>query len=97
MAITVENYVDRVLVELRITPASPNESDRVKALIAEAAYSLQQFKCKTLVDSVTDAATQTAISPLDLRYIVIYVAIQYDGGDDLAPALSSVLEQVREK
>jgi hypothetical protein len=96
MAITADLYVDRVLAELRITP-SGGESARVAALIAEAAYSLQQFKCKTLVDTVTNAATETALSPLDLRYIVIYVAIQYDGGDELAPALSTVLAQIRDR
>jgi hypothetical protein len=38
-----------------------------------------------------------ALSPLDVRYLIVYVALQYDGDDALTAALGTVLEQVRDK
>jgi hypothetical protein len=95
MPIDPRQLLNRVKTELRISGS--NDDPRLCYLIAEAAHCLQQFKCKTLVDTVSDAATETTLSPLDVRYIVIYVALQFDAADDLAPALGSVLELVRDR
>ena len=95
MSINASNLVNRVKTELRIT--GNHDDPRIALLIEEAAFSLQQFKCKTLVDTVTDSATQTTLTPLDVRYIVIYVGLQYDGTSGLEAAMGGVLEQVRDK
>jgi hypothetical protein len=95
--VAVSNTIyQKVCDELRIG-TSPHEAERIVGLIEEAICSLQQFKSKVLVETVTDADTQTAITPLDFRYIVIYVAIQFDGGNELNTALATVLEQIRER
>jgi hypothetical protein len=95
MSIDGRKLVARIKSELRIT--SNADDPRLGLLAEEAVYSLQQFKCKTIVDAVTDASTETTLSPLDLRYCVVYVGLQYDGDQKLDAALGSVLEQVREK
>ena len=58
---------------------------------------MQRFKCKTLVATINDANTETTLTPLDFRYVVIYVGLQYDQNDKLDAALSSVLEMVRDR
>lgn len=79
--------LNRVKTELRIS----NDADdaRLLLLIDEGAYELGRFKAV--------AVTNENLSPLDLRFIVIYVAIAYDGPDDaLDRALSNVTEKVRD-
>jgi hypothetical protein len=95
MPVDSKKLLNRVKTELRIVGTI--DDARLCHLIDEAVYSLQTFKRKTLVDTVTDATAQAALSPLDIRYVILYVAIQYDGSDGLDAALAAVLEQVREK
>jgi hypothetical protein len=95
MAIDPKKHLNRVKTELRIS--GTNDDPRLCLLIAEAAYSLQRFKCKELVDTVSDASTQITLSPLDVRYLIVYVALQYDGDEALSAALGTVLEHVRDK
>lgn len=98
MPINASALIDKVKRELRITIT--DDDDRLEELVSEAVEQLQKFKCKTLVDVVTDEATQTTLSLLDKRFIVIYVALQYDSGDNAArwdDALSNVVEQVRDR
>jgi len=87
--------VPRIKSELRITDDA--DDPRLALLANEALYSLQRFKCKTLVAAINDANTETTLSPLDFRYVVIYVGLQYDQNDKLDAALSSVLEMVRDR
>jgi hypothetical protein len=95
MAVNASQLVNRVKSELRITGA--HDDPRIALLIEEAVFSLQQFIEKTLVDEVEDADAELALSPLHVRYVVIYVALQYDGDTGLDAALGNVLEQVRSK
>ena len=95
MPVNARNLLGRIKDELRITASV--DDPRLVQLIGEAVFSLQQFKGRTLVDNVTDAATETKLNPLDIRYIIIYVALQYDGDSALDTALGSVLEQVRDR
>ena len=95
MSINARNLLGRIKDELRITTSV--DDPRLVTLIGEAVYSLQQFKCMTLVDTIADPATETKLNPLDIRYLIIYVALQYDGDAALDTALGSVLEQVRDK
>ena len=93
--IDARTLVPRIKSELRITGNA--DDPRIALLAGEAVYSLQKFKCKTLVEVVNDPSIEVALSPLDLRYVVIYVGLQYDQNDKLNDALGSVLEMVRER
>lgn len=95
MPVDPKKLLNRVKTELRIT--GDVDDARLSLLIAEAIFSLQTYKRRELVDTVTDSAAQATLSPLDLRYVVIYVGIQFDGAEGLDAALAAVLEQVREK
>lgn len=95
MTTLAASLIDKVQIELRIP--EDQDHDRLIELIDEAIFSLQQFKCKTLVLTVVHSATETTLSPLDVRYVVIYVALQYDGDDSFEKAFSNITEQVRDK
>lgn len=88
MAVSAFNLLTKIKAELRIDDSADDDS-RLATLIDEAVYSLQQFKDNEITDE--------NLTPLDLRYIVIYIAIQYDGDDGLNPALAHVVERVRDK
>jgi undecaprenyl pyrophosphate synthase len=86
--------VQQVKTELRI---DGNHDDvRLAGIIEEALFELQRFKDRTIVAAVTDPETQVALSPLDRRAVYLYVAIQYDGRQDLADAYAAYIEKVRD-
>lgn len=94
MAIDADILLPQIKTDLKV---DGDASDgQLRLLIDEAVYTLQQFKAKTLVTEVADAATETTLTPLDLRYIKTYVRLQYDGSD-LQEALNYVLELVRDR
>ena len=63
LTLSSDHYA-QVMDELRL---SGSTDPILPGIVAEAIYSLQQFKCKTLVPqgSVTDPTTQTTLSPLE--------------------------------
>jgi len=89
-------YLVRVKRELRIT--LPTDDTRLLDLIQEAATALQEFLSLELVDegTVADETTQVALTPLHLRYITVYVAMQYTMDEDLKSMLDTVLLLVRD-
>lgn len=90
-----DSLVYRVTDELKIGDGHTN---LISPIVVEALESLQRFKCKTIVNTVSDAATETTLTSLDIRYIIIYVSLRYDGPDDaMDKALGTILEQVRDQ
>ena len=95
MAIDGRKLVPRIKAELRI---SGNVDDPRLALLAEEAVEdLQQFLDRTIVEIVTDTATQTTLTPKYLRYVITYVGMVYDNNEKLKPVLGWICKQVRQK
>lgn len=93
-------YAQRLLPEIKrqlgvSATANAEDDATLTNLIDEALDFLQDFKGKTLVDEVTDPATQTLLRPLDRRFIRTYVKIEWDG-TALQDALASIIENIRE-
>lgn len=99
MAVDGRKLVARIKAELRIT--GDHDDPRLALLAEEGVASLQQFTEKTIVDEPEGEEAigddETTLSPLQLRYVVIYVGMVYDGGDEWDKAMSKILEQVRDK
>lgn len=85
----------RVKAELRVV--DDDEDDRLLRLIDEGIAALQDFRTKTIVETITDPETQATLSLMQIRYVVVYVAQQFEGDESFGEALSAILEQVRDK
>lgn len=90
---TINSLDLKVRSFLRIADEYGYETTR--DLVREAVEQLQQFKGKTLVDTVTDAATETTLSKLDERFVCLYAAIHIDQRHDLQDAIDLIISRVR--
>jgi hypothetical protein len=86
--------LERVKAELRID--GNHDDPRLLDLIDEAIFVLQQFKARTMVGTVTDPSTQVLMTPLDKRFVYVYVAIQHDAREDLRDAYLNLIAKVRD-
>jgi hypothetical protein len=93
--VNVKTLLIRLKKELRVTD---NADDvQLTNMLIEAIDALQLFKCKTIVDTVTDPATETILGPLDERFLFVYCAMTYDGDPKLQTALDNLLLLTRTK
>jgi hypothetical protein len=82
-----------IKAELRVDGTA--DDTRLTDLRDEAIYDLQQYSTLTLVETVTDATTERALTPLDKRYVYQYLHVHYDGRQDMEDAMNATLEKIR--
>ena len=94
-----DSTIDRLNMKVRsfMRVGEETSRDTTKELVAEAIEQLQQFKDKTIVETVADSATETTLSKIDERFICLYAAMHFDGRHDLQEAIDLILSRVRTK
>jgi hypothetical protein len=89
--------LERVKAELRID--GNHDDPRLLDLIDEAIFVLQQFKARTMVGTVTDPSTQVLMTPLDKRFVYVYVTGRFNSSQRGAlqnqPTTSEPLYHIR--
>jgi hypothetical protein len=93
MAITPEILLPQIKRHLKNTGTA--DDAEIIYWIATAVEYLQKFKSKTLVDVVTDANTQVALTFNDKSLIRSFVQKEIHG-IDLSQDIANKIEQVRE-